>query len=165
MEALLLLGSAVLGAIVGGAVTYRGMNAIESQKLQRLRTGALRATLGEMQANAGAALSFLTVGPDALASFSSETWRKANLELAQFLPHEMYHRLVLVYHLLPATRVHARTMGLSVHSQDQLKSFVDQNKRVMDALLTLPEAKSFRVDWQHMPPGPLFAHREEDISG
>jgi hypothetical protein len=96
-------GSALLGAIVGSAGTFLGQKYLADQGWKRRRLGILRALVSELMQNGAAVTGVLYQGGKAV-EYSTEVWRAARFELAQFLRGELYEDVDFLYLTLPATQ-------------------------------------------------------------
>ncbi len=101
--------------------------------------------------------------------YSSETWRAANFELAQFIPDNTYEDLLLIYQLLPDIQRLSDTprVGWSEDKVDLgvkslLKQWIERIKRTMNDLLKLPEAATFRHQWHIRPVEEDLAHEAKN---
>jgi len=142
-------GSAVVGAIA----SFLGLIHIERQRLGRTRAGIIKAVLGELQGNGGCATQVLhgSRGPGRIRMrFSSETWHAAKFELAQFVPDDLYRKLLFTYQTLPMMErlsEEPKPEGRDDPVRDWVGEWLRGVKEAMAALLRLPEAASFRSQW------------------
>jgi len=147
-------GSAVVGAVVGAIASFLGLVHIERQRVHRTRVGVVRAVVGELRGNAGCAVQvrYGARGPGRIRMrFSSETWQAAKFDLAQFVGDDLFRSLLFVYDVLPMIeRVSEEPgpEGADDPVRDWLDEWVERVKEAMIALLRLPEAATFRSQWE-----------------
>jgi hypothetical protein len=154
----------------GVALGFAGQWFMEGQRVHRSRVGMVKAMLGELRANAAGAVRVLYAGPGNRSMlYSSETWRAANFELAQFIPDNMYEDLLLIYQLLPDIQRLSDTprLGWSEDTVDLgvkslLEQWIERIKRTMNDLLKLPEAATFRHQWRIRPVEEDLAHEAKN---
>lgn len=132
-------GAALLGAVAG----FLGAVYIEKWRIRRMRTGVVRALMGELRQNAGAVIQALYSGSTPVMKFSSETWRAANFELAQFLSVRLYKDILFIYDMLPAMEDFCSHPVRIASAKAGLQRWVERVRKAMSDLQELPEACKF----------------------
>lgn len=134
-------GGALLGAIAG----FLGALYIDTRRTRRTRIGIVRALILELTENGAAAAQVLYAGTRA-TEYSSETWRAANFELAQFLDEALYKHIALLYMMLPAVKDLSSHPVVTKGTKALLDTWLEDTKKAMDGLWQLPEASKFRPE-------------------
>ncbi len=168
-EALIALGAALLGAVIGACAGYRGSLAIERSK-QRNRTLATIAALqGELADNAvvlqrleqGAVLGIVK---EDLGALSDSVWVRAEMDIAFLIPVMALIKLQQVYkevRHMRAEGVAGRTLpGVSVHLVRLCRELMDE---VVADLLRLPGAAPLRSEGSRI--GRFYRERAEAVRG
>lgn len=130
-------GAALLGAVAG----FLGAVYVERWRIRRMRTGIVRALLGELRRNSLTGLVALRRGTMPVPEFSSETWQAANFELAQFVSEELYKDILFIYDVLPLVK----ELCGDREAKPDLEWWLKRVKEVMSNLQELPEAAKFRM--------------------
>lgn len=134
-------GAALLGAAAG----FVGALHIDTRRTRRLRTGVVRALIGELRQNGVAVIQVLHRGTTA-AEYSSDTWQAANFELAQFLGEALYQDILVLYITLPAVKMLSAVTLSAKEDQRLLEGWLERAKKAMNDLQQLPEAAEFRPE-------------------
>jgi hypothetical protein len=131
------LGSALLGAIAGSAATFLGQKYLADQGWKRRRVGIVTALVSELMQNGAAVTSVLYQGGTAV-EYSTEVWRAARFELAQFLRGELYEDVDFLYLTLPAAQLLA-SPPVNAEVRGLLEKWLEQLKATLRVLRQLPE--------------------------
>jgi hypothetical protein len=142
MNDLAIGGVALLGVVIGSAVTFLGQKWLADREIARHRTGVVRAMISELMQN-GATVTGVLYGGVAITQFSSETWRAARFELAQFLPRRLYDDIDFLYVSLPSTKTLANG-PITEQTQGLLEKWLEMLKSARRGLRDLPESDAFR---------------------
>jgi hypothetical protein len=133
-----------LFTLAGVALAFTGQWLMERRRIERTRTGVLKAILGELRHNGGFFVEIRAVGLDECAStYSTDTWEAARFELAQFVPDDIFDDVLFIYEdMLPRVR------SSSFNEMGDPLVYEERIKRSMKNLLSLPQASSFRTRWK-----------------
>lgn len=133
-------------ALVGAVVGFVGALHVDTRRTRRTRTGVVRALIGELRQNAAAVILALYSGSTPATDFSSETWRAANFELAQFLSEGLYKDILFIYQTLPVMKDFCSHPVKTQHAKAELQRWLERVKKAMSELQELPEAAKFRLE-------------------
>lgn len=106
----------------------------------------MRALIGELRQNAGAVLLTRFSGKPPAMKFSSQTWRAANFELAQFLSEKLYSDILFIYDMLPTMEDFCSHPARIAATETALDQWLERVKKARSELLELPEAAKFRPE-------------------
>src|SRR5574341_1595980 len=151
MEVFAALTIGLIGAFVGAGLSHASSTAFEKQRTQRRRAGILRALVGELDVNSFAAVGIIH-SQGHVGTIATETWRNANLELAQFIENRLYRRLLALYAQVPvleSVSLHARQEGQSVVESLRhiLDRWIEDNDSLIQELVQCPEARGIREEY------------------
>lgn len=133
-------GGALLGAVVG----FLGALCMDTRRTHRTRTGVVRALTSELKQNAATIVLGLYVGQKPTTECSSEMWRAAKFELAQFLDEVLYEEIDFLYTMLPAVESLSSHGSATKDTEVQCQKWLKRARKAMNALRQLPEVSKFR---------------------
>lgn len=156
VTAVVAFGSALLGAIAG----FLGAVYIERWRIRRTRKGIVRALLGELRQNAGAVITALHSGGPGVIKFSSETWRVARFELAQFLSEQLYKDILFIYDTLPTMEDLCSHPVKIAPAKAGLLKWEERVRKAMAELQEMPGVWKFVPESVEVPAGPEEAAKK-----
>lgn len=125
-------------AVLGAAVAFLGALHLDRRRVGRTRVGIVRAVVGELMQN----VTTITSGfgaEEGATRYSSETWRAANFELAQFLDQELYQKVLFLYMTLPVVEQASRLPPETPDRKGVFSLWLERAWEALDGLLKLRE--------------------------